>query len=201
MVITESAVASTRLLGLGSKLYPKHHALNAQQRFYSIDSCSLSRVRQKKDCVGGVYVNMLLLNLYFIYATFYFFTYVLPRKPGTRRCLKTTYSIRMYSVPPLLQFVSLQNTDWPFNGSGYQRTHKPDGLLEAACLSFEWHQWKNYCLSRLRWLGCEIYIKSKIGSPLFVKKWPVYCLFTLNIWPRVERMLSFYSIWININFQ
>ena len=72
MVITESAVASTRLLGLGSKLYPKHHALNAQQRFYSIDSCSLSRARQKKDCVGGVYVNMLLLNLYFIYVTFYF---------------------------------------------------------------------------------------------------------------------------------
>ena len=169
MLITESAVASTRLLGLGSKLYPKHHALHSQQRFYSIDSCSLSRVRQKKDCVGGVYVNMLLLNLYFIYATFYFFTYVLRRKPGTRRCLKTTYSIRMYSVPPLLQFVSLQNTDWPLNGSGYQRTHKPDGLLEAACLSFEWHQWKNYCLSRLRWLGCEIYIKSKIGSPLFVK--------------------------------
>ena len=110
MVITESAVASTRLLGLGSKLYPKHHTLHAQQRFYSIDSCSLSRARQKKDCVGGVYVNMLLLNLYFIYATFYFFTYVLRRIPGTRRCLKTTYSIRMYSVPPLLQFVSLQNT-------------------------------------------------------------------------------------------
>ena len=59
----------------------------------------------------------------------------------------------MYSVPPLLQFVSLQNTDWPFNGSGYQRTHKPDGLLEAACLSFEWHQWKKLLSQSLEVVG------------------------------------------------
>ena len=166
----------------------------------SIHAVFLERAKRKTVLAGWTwtcYFWIFTLSM----PLFIFFTYVLRRKPGTRRCLKRTYSIRMYSVPPLLQFVSLQNTDWPLNGSGYQRTHKPDGLLEAACLSFEWHQWKNYCLSRLRWLGCEIYIKSKIGSPLFVKKWPVYCLFTLNIWPRVERMLSFYSIWININFQ
>ena len=130
---------------------------------------SFSSAPKERLCWRGVREHVTSKSLLYLCHFFIFFTYVLRRKPGTRRCLKRTYSIRMYSVPPLLQFVSLQNTDWPLNGSGYQRTHKPDGLLEAACLSFEWHQWKNYCLSRLRWLGCEIYIKSKIGSPLFVK--------------------------------
>ena len=74
----------------------------------------------------------------------------------------------MYSVPPLLQFVSLQNTVWPINGSGYQRTYKPDGLLEATYLSFEWYQWQT--IVSVAWYSCEIYIESKIGSSLFVQK-------------------------------
>ena len=78
----------------------------------------------------------------------------------------------MYSVPPLLQFVSLQNTVWPINGSGYQRTYKPDGLLETAHLSFEWHHRdiSGKLLSQSGLIWYEIYIKSKIGSSLFVKK-------------------------------
>ena len=33
---------------------------------------NISRVRQKKDCAGRMYVNMLLLIPYLIYVTFYF---------------------------------------------------------------------------------------------------------------------------------
>ena len=35
---------------------------------------NLSRGRQKKDCAGRMYVNMLLLIPYLIYVTFYFLT-------------------------------------------------------------------------------------------------------------------------------
>ena len=162
MVITEPAVASTRLLGLISKLYPKQHAAHAQQRFYSIDSCT--RVRQKKDCAGRMYVNMFLLN-----------------PPGTRRCLKTSYRKRMYSYLLFCNLAPYKTLhDWPINGSGYQRTYIPDGLLEATYLSFEWYQWPSIVL--VAWYSCEIYIESKIGSALFVqKKTCVLFIYTKNL--------------------
>ena len=85
---------------------------------------------------------MLLLIPYLIYVTFYFLITCQccqeNQAPGVALRLVTEKEYTPYLL--LLQYVSLQNTDWPFNGSGYQRTHKPDGLLEAACLSFEWHQ-------------------------------------------------------------
>ena len=58
MVISELAVQSARLLGLGSKLYPSKHATHAQQSSYLIEvesfsSGSKSR-KQKKGSDGRV---------------------------------------------------------------------------------------------------------------------------------------------------
>ena len=59
MVITEPAVASARLLGLGSKLYPSNipRVLNKDlTRFMP----SLSRVRQKKGSAFSLYFHKLM---------------------------------------------------------------------------------------------------------------------------------------------
>ena len=101
----KEVLASTRLLGSNmQRMLNEDFTRSIHAEYFSS--------AQKKDCAGRMYVNMLLLIPYLIYVTFYFLTRpVLPRKPGTRRCLKTSYRKRIYSVPRPLQFVSLQNTD------------------------------------------------------------------------------------------
>ena len=99
----KEVLASTRLLGSNMQ-----RMLN-EDFTRSIHAESFSSAPKERLCWQDVreYVtsNSLLNTTYLITRP------VLPRKPGTRRCLKTSYRKRIYSVPRPLQFVSLQNTD------------------------------------------------------------------------------------------
>ena len=81
----------------------------------------------------------------------------------------------MYSVPPLFQFV--------YKTLFGQLTVVTTNLLRT-CSFILWmtssrHHWQTVSVA---WYGCEIYIKSKIGSSLFVQKKPcILFIYTKNL--------------------
>ena len=111
-------------------------------------------------------------KLVFSPETVYFFVCLLPRKPSTRRYVETSY--RKICTPYPL-FCNLS----PYKTLFGQLTVVATNLLRT-CSFILWmtssrHQWQT--IVSVAWYGCAIYIKSKIGSSLFVQKKPLYIVY------------------------
>ena len=136
--------------------------------------CELSLRRRK----GRRIPNFLdQTSLFFLVKLFFFLSACCQENqaPGVAlRLVTEKYVLRTPSFA-----ICLQNTVWPINGSDYQPAQK---LLIYPLNDIIETSLTNYCLSRLIWLGCEIYIKSKIGSSLFVQKKPcIFFIYTKNL--------------------